>query len=84
MSKSLEQIRLYLDEDPQGARVAAMAHYVIADGTALRSDTLRIEHPALRPRMAPSAFPKDLWVTVLEAIRTREGLVVEEEEDAAE
>jgi hypothetical protein len=74
MTKSLEQIRLFLDEDPQGARVAAMAHYVIAEGMALRENTLRVEHPALRPRMEPSAFPRDLWMTVLEAIRTREGL----------
>jgi hypothetical protein len=51
-----------------------MAHYVIAEGMALRENTLRVEHPALRPRMEPSAFPRDLWMTVLEAIRTREGL----------
>jgi hypothetical protein len=74
MTKSLEQIRLYLDEDSCGARVAAMAQYVIAEGMALRTDTVRVEHPALRPRMEPSAFPKDLWVTVVEAIRAREGL----------
>ena len=74
MTKSLEQIRLFLDEDPCSLQVAAMAHYVIAEGMALRSDTLRVEHPALRPRMEPSAFPKDLWVTVVEAIRAREGI----------
>ena len=74
MTKSLEQIRLFLDEGASGAQVAARAHYVIAEGMALRSDTLRVEHPALRPRMEPSAFPKDLWVTVIEAIRAREGL----------
>ena len=42
MTKSLENIKLFLDDDPACSRLTATARYVIADGTALRTETMRV------------------------------------------
>jgi hypothetical protein len=74
MAKSLEQVRLFLDDVHTEAARGATARYLVSEGSALHSHDLRVEHPALVACAHPAAIPPEVWNVVIEAIRLREGL----------
>jgi len=74
MARLLQNVKLYLQGDPDGYATQAVFEYEVTDGNASKFDTYVVSSPDFTKVFHDSGVSGEFWYDAVATIKTNEGI----------